>query len=212
MSYFKRKSQTIFEALHPKSIKAMLRGASSQELKEIRQSLRPQPCPFTKKVEIISGLAKDFGCTTLIETGTFKGDMLNATYDSFDVLYSIELSEELHKAATERFKEMPKINLIQGDSGEKLEELLKSITEPTLFWLDGHASGGVTARGELLTPILNEMKFIMNHKVKNHVIVIDDAREFGYGKGYPSLNRVKAEMKDPYRFFAVENDLIVIRN
>jgi hypothetical protein len=47
-----------------------------------------------------------------------------------------------------------------------------------LFWLDGHFCGGVSAHGDKGTPILEELNLILSHRVKEHVILIDDARLF----------------------------------
>ena len=48
----------------------------------------------------------------LVETGTYRGDMLDAMKDSFDTLYSIELSKELYDLARSRFKNVRHIQLI----------------------------------------------------------------------------------------------------
>ena len=53
------------------------------------------------------------------------------------------------------------------------------LEEPTLFWLDGHYSGGVTARGSKETPILDEVDKILSTKESRHVLIVDDARCFG---------------------------------
>jgi len=39
----------------------------------------------------------------LVETGTFKGDMIQAMRGDFRKLYSIEVADHFHKAAVERF-------------------------------------------------------------------------------------------------------------
>ena len=71
-----------------------------------------------------------------------------------------------------KFSKLTHINLIKGDSSEKLPEILKSLKEPALFWLDGHYSDEITAKGDLNTPIYNELTAILNHPIKNHVILM----------------------------------------
>ena len=88
-----------------------------------------------------------FGIRILIETGTFFGDMLAALRENFDSLMSIELDDALVKKAKQRFSDEPKIAILHGDSAHVISEVLASLHEPALFWLDGHFSGGVTAKG-----------------------------------------------------------------
>ena len=54
----------------------------------------------------------------------------------------------------------PHVTIFQGDSATVLPKLLATIQEPCLFWLDGHYSGGITALGKSITPILDELQTI----------------------------------------------------
>jgi hypothetical protein len=127
----------------------------------------------------------------LVETGTFLGDMVEAMKRHFDKIYSIELSEELFGKAKHRFASESHITLIHGDSGKALEEVMKELTQPTLFWLDGHYSAGITAKGEMDTPICEELKHILNARPLGHVIIIDDARAFGNDPAYPRVEELR---------------------
>ena len=75
---------------------------------------------------------------------------------------------------------------MHGDSGEILPELLNNINEPILFWLDGHYSAGNTSKGSLNTPIIKELVTIFQHPIKQHIILIDDARLFNGADDYPT--------------------------
>jgi hypothetical protein len=90
--------------------------------------------------------------------------------------------------------------------------ILSSINEPILFWLDGHYSGGETAKGEANTPILKELEFILRHPIKNHVILIDDARCFIGENDYPTLRELAVFVSgiNNELNFTVENDIIRI--
>ena len=66
-----------------------------------------------------------------------------------------------------------------GDSGKILYEVIKDIDSPITFWLDGHCSCGITAKGDEWSPILKELEQIKKHHIKNHTILIDDVRQFG---------------------------------
>lgn len=210
MSLFLRKTRNWLEYVHPRHLSALLSGKSKEERKAIRHGLRPQPASPQVRVGLLREYAQRFGCRILIETGTFKGDMIAAQLDHFEALHSIELADHLYEAAVERFKDQPKVTIHRGDSATILPQLLEDINEPCLFWLDGHASGGETARGQLLTPILGELDVILRHSVKRHVMLIDDAREFGFGKGYPGIKQVHNAVKAVYPFFEVKEDIIRI--
>jgi len=119
-----------------------------------------------------------------IETGSFNGDGIETALKTnlYSKIYSIELSKFYHDKCTNRFIRNNKVNIVFGDSGLMLKELLKDINEPCTFWLDGHYSAGNTACAEdYCSPIMLELESIKNHThkgVKNHVILIDDMNGF----------------------------------
>ena len=57
--------------------------------------------------------------------------------------------------------------IVQGDSGKVLSEILLEINEPAIFWLDGHYTAGITARGVKECPIFEELDCIFNTKELN---------------------------------------------
>jgi len=131
---------------------------------------------------------------------------------SFSKIISFELDQTLAAQAQKRFANDNHIQVVQGDSGKLLPDYLATIYEPCLFWLDGHYSGGITAKGTLETPIKNELTAILSHPVNGHVILIDDARCFTGENDYPTLDELKnfvAERK-PNHKFSVEHDAIRI--
>ncbi|HOS97429.1 MAG TPA: hypothetical protein PLU54_07225 [Deltaproteobacteria bacterium] len=148
---------------------------------------RPVPPPHKVKQLVIREYAQRHGIRVFVETGTFRGEMLDAVGDLFDRMYSIELSTELYAKAREKFRGRRDIELIQGDSGEELGKILTALREPALFWLDSHYSGGVTAKGVSETPIFTEIAHILDAQDLRHVLLIDDARLFGTNPDYPSI-------------------------
>ncbi len=100
---------------------------------------------------------------------------------------SIELSDFYFQLNKKRFVKYDNVNLIKGDSGIIIKELVKSIETPTLFWLDGHYSGGITGKGVLETPIEMELDSILNSDIEGHIILVDDARCFKGSNAYPIL-------------------------
>ena len=173
---------------------------------------RPSPPPHIVKEELIKDYAKTFNTQILIETGTYLGDMVHAMKKSFSRIISFELDHNLATQAQQRFANDHHIQIVEGDSGKLLGEYLSTINEPCLFWLDGHYSGGITAKGALETPIKNELTEILSHRVDGHVILIDDARCFTGENDYPTLDELKsfvAERK-PNHKFSLEHDVIRI--
>lgn len=88
--------------------------------------------------------------------------------------------------------------------------MLLKINEPAIFWLDGHYSYGITARGEKECPIFEELSSILSSAKYKHIILIDDARYFT-GKGdYPAIEKLTEFIKNKNDNYQVEvkNDII----
>ena len=119
--------------------------------------------------------------------------MIQAVKGDFKHIYSVELSEQLYQQAQLRFQNDHHVTLIHGDSGKVIRENLKQIQKPCLFWLDAHYSGGITSTGNKHSPIIEEINTILGHSIKNHVILIDDARMFAGKDGYPELSELKGK-------------------
>ncbi len=86
-------------------------------------------------------------------------------------------------------KSYPHVCVIQGDSGSILPELLSSVEDTSIFWLDAHYSGAGTAKGPLETPLSAEIRAILGH-AGQHIVLIDDARCFGGQNDYPPLSEI----------------------
>jgi len=171
-----------------------------------------RPCPphhFVKQ-EAVKEYARAFGLHVFVETGTGVGTMVDAVKDVFEEIYSIELSRELHEIAKRRFRGMKHITIIQGDSGQKLSEVLVQVKRPCLFWLDSHYSGGNTAEGELQTPIEKELSHVLGHSAAGgHVILIDDARLFTGSGDWPSIETLQGIFGSAgFDGFGVKDDVI----
>lgn len=147
---------------------------------------------------------------TLIETGTFLGEMVKNVKDDFNKIYTIELDKELYHRANNKFKGYKKINVLQGNSSKILPDLLKNIQKPSLFWLDAHYSGILTARGEKNTPIREELNTIISHGIDSHVILIDDARCFTGNNDYLTIKEIKNKIVNHTHKIKIENDIIRI--
>lgn len=147
------------------------------------------PPPALKAARIIE-LCQKHAITTLIETGTYRGDMIWKLKDKFQQIWSIELDESLYKSAQRRFFQFEHVHIVHGDSGEMLEHILTNLSSPCLFWLDAHYSGGITMGRNKTIPILRELEMIRRHQIKKHVILVDDIDLFTAENGYPTLPTV----------------------
>ncbi len=164
----------------------------------------PVPPPYTVKRLMIRQFALRFGCKTLVETGTFRGDTIWTLRSDFQHLYSIELDQALYEAAVERFAGMKQVTLIQGDSGEKLKEVVVKLTGRTLFWLDGHYCGEGTGKGIEDAPVMRELETVFNAAIGNHIVMFDDARMFTGYAGYPTVEALSAWVKERRPAWTVE--------
>jgi hypothetical protein len=181
-------------------------------LKQWYKAGRPAPPPHIYKIAVIRQYASQLHSQTLIETGTYLGETINACKHLFKKLISIELDDKLYENAVNLFAHEPHIALYKGDSGEVLEKVLANITGPCLFWLDGHYSEGITAKGKLNTPIISELGHIFNRHIKDQVILIDDARCFNGENDYPTITYLKdfVTRHDKALKFIIADDIIRI--
>lgn len=173
------------------------------------KSFKPHPL-HKVKIDKITEFGKLVSYRTLIETGTYMGDMVEAQKDQFDKVISIELAPHLAKAAEKRFKHDNNVQIIEGDSATVLSEIVSSLTDPAIYWLDGHYSAGITAKGETECPIYGELRAILADTKNHHVILIDDAGLFNGTGDYPNIDDVKAFIleKNPRYKIGIEDNII----
>jgi|SRR6516162_10639014 hypothetical protein len=84
--------------------------------------------------------------------------------------------------------------------------------KPTVFWIDGHYSGGITGIGEAVCPILAELDTIFGDTKVPFTLLIDDARLFGIEEGYPKLEELHdylARLPEPPLVW-IENDIVFV--
>jgi len=138
--------------------------------------------------DLIRKLRVKYDVDIFIETGTFIGNSLIGLKDEFSSLYSIELDPGIYQIARKRLIDYPHVKIIQGDSSKILPGIIKDLSQPAIFWLDAHYSSGVTAKGELQTPVVKELKGIFSHHIKRHCILIDDVKDFNGTNDYPTVD------------------------
>jgi len=147
------------------------------------------------------GVFKKYSNPIFVETGTHYGlGIKQALNEGFQKIYSIELDVKLCARAIKMFDDNNGVHNWLGDSGVKLQELLKEINEPVTFWLDAHY-------GDTVSPLLKELDAIKSHHIKTHTILIDDLRDWKVDKiGFDTsvLKEKLLEINKDYKF-AFEN-------
>ena len=145
------------------------------------------------------------GIDTLIETGTFMGDVAFHEKDFFKEVHTIEIKEDIYMKTKKRLSPWPNIHCHLGDSVEVLGKILKSIKRRSIFFLDAHWSGDHTVdwsksdwqgypidtgfrgakekdgsvRSENQVPLNEEIRLISQEHPYASVIIIDDWRSIG---------------------------------
>jgi len=188
----------------------VLRLRQNKEFRAWEQAGKPIPPPPALKQKTVTEYAKRFSLDTLVESGTYLGEMVHATKNIFKKIYSVELSKVLYEQAKNKFSRFDHVVIIQGDSAEVLPDILTNIGQRSLFWLDGHFSGGTTAKGRKKTPIMQELQHILGHPIAGHVILIDDARCFNGKDDYPTMKQLKTLIlkKHPDWVIEIRDDII----
>lgn len=211
------KKQIIKKLLHklPSSIqyiieKSFINVKNKDTILKWKENGGIPPPPSVYKQRIVQNYQKISRYNVFIETGTYLGEMIDAQKGYFKKIISIELGEDLWLRATIKFKEYKHISIKLGDSGKILHRVMEEVTEPAIFWLDGHYSEGITAKGELECPIIEELGAIFCTSKLNHIILIDDARYFKGENDYPTIEQLVQYVysKNPTYNLSVEDDII----
>lgn len=170
---------------------------------------RPPRSPHLLKQKVVREYGENFGLRTLVETGTYYGEMVAAMKRRFDRVYSIEYVPALAERATRKFARDQHVRIFCGDSRVVMPEVLALLQGPALFWLDAGYYGWVGIRTQSNEQRLSaELEMILSHPYP-HMILLDDARGLTGRDGIPSVGEVKAyvEEKFPERLVRVEFDI-----
>jgi hypothetical protein len=169
---------------------------------------RPQRSPHLLKQKVVREYGAKFGLKTLVETGTYYGEMVAAMKARFGRIYSIEFVPTLAERAQRKFARYPHVRICRGDSRVVMPEVLALLNEPALFWLDaGYYSWlGMQPDKQRLSA---ELEMILSHPYP-HIILLDDARGLTGRDGIPSVADVKAHVEEtfPGRDVRVEYDIL----
>lgn len=171
---------------------------------------RPVRSPHLLKQKVVREYGEKFGLKTLVETGTYYGEMVAAMRNRFERIYSIEYVPALAARAARKFAGYPHIRIFCGDSRMVMPEVLGLLTGPALFWLDAGYYGWVGMQGDQQR-LSAELEMVLSHP-HPHIVLLDDARGLTGQNGIPSVSDVKSyvESKFPARSVKVEFDILRI--
>ena len=173
---------------------------------------RPARSPHLLKQKVVREYGDRFKLRTLVETGTYYGEMVAAMKNFFDHIYSIEYVSELAARATRKFSRDKHVRIFRGDSGVVIPEVLALLDGPALFWLDAGYYGWVGIRTKNNEQRLSaELDMILGHRYP-HIILLDDARGLTGRDGIPSVDDVKSYVEStfPQRSVEVKYDIMRI--
>ena len=170
---------------------------------------RPVPAPPIVKQRLVRRCLQAHRLDAVVETGTFTGDMVDALMEHARRIVSIELDPRLYTAARRRFDGHPRVQLLHGDSANLLPSVIAGLNGRALFWLDGHYTVGV-AGPERESPILNELRALLEAPPQGHVIMVDDIRLFVGRDGYPTVDAIRGLIHDrrPHARVDVADDIL----
>ena len=134
---------------------------------------------FSLDSRLVVALQSTLPLRTFVETGTYKGETVSELEPYFDKIISVEMSESLWEAAHKRFAQYSHVQILKGESQERLDELRNELEDQgVLYWLDAHwcVDQEVTS-GVSECPLLDELGSIGKLNDKS-VVLIDDARLF----------------------------------
>lgn len=174
---------------------------------------------FSLDVHLVERINEMLPLSVFFETGTFKGDTVNAMLPYFDRLITVELSEPLWKEATNRFAGERKVESCLGNSADVIAKFSRELKDASvLYWLDAHWCVADDTSGEQSQcPLLEEIRAIGELNDKS-VVLIDDARLFLAAppephevSHWPTLDLIVEALRKigPMHEISVVNDVII---
>jgi len=162
-------------------------------------------------------LKKHFPIRTFVETGTYMGSTALWAASHFEQVITIENSQQIYEQTLATHGHIANIQFLFGNSKDVLKQVIPTIESPTLFWLDGHWSGGITYGKDDQCPLLEEIT-ILNTSPINHFLLIDDARLYTSPPNrpcviaeWPTIDQVIETIKaGPHeKYIAIFDDVIL---
>jgi len=187
----------------------------AKEIARWRERGFAAPSPAFVKREVLS--RHNLPDATWVETGTFQGDTTAFLALRARRVVSIEPEPKLFAAAKRRFEGNGRVEIRNGLSETVLPEVLHTLTGNVCFWLDGHYSAGITHKGPLDTPIVEELLQIGRHLKSWSAasVLVDDVRCFEPThpdfRDYPDRNHLTHWAEEHGLTWAIEHDIFIAK-
>jgi hypothetical protein len=174
--------------------------------------LRGEPIrsPHLLKQRTVREYARRYGLRVLVETGTYYGEMVAAMKNCFAEIHSVEFDSVLAQRAAKKFSSASHVHIHEGDSQKVVPELLKSLNEPALFWLDAGYYGWAGLQGDKQR-LTSELESILRDSRYQHVILMDDARGLNGQNGSPTVPQLKRQIEAEFSGRGVEAKYDILR-
>ena len=140
-------------------------------------------CPvFLELLEEYKHLLDYEDIATFFECGTFNGNNAADFANVFEKVISVESNRDHHDRSCGTHGSNQKIVFLHGDATAKLKEyLIENPNERMVILLDDHIGTN--------SFIHQELQVISQYSNTNHIIIIDDADQFGRGT-YPTYETI----------------------
>ena len=160
-----------------------------------------------------------------VETGTYKGDTTFKMAKKFKQVYTCEIHNGLLIEACAKAQNLgiENIKFFQCDSVPFLREILSSINDNGIYFLDAHISGTDSSwNGYKCVPLMEELECILEHKgTHSNIIIIDDSRFFDGTQNSPldwshisiqKINTLVEKYTKKYFSFVTNDRMFILLN
>ena len=165
--------------------------------------------------DLLAALVDRYGLRLMVETGTLAGDTVGAAAPRFERCWTIELHPANFIRAKRFLTHRKNVTPLLANSEHALPEIRRWLDRPTLFFLDAHWSGAMTAKGRTECPLLAELRAIGDLR-GGHVVAIDDARLFAAppppehdAQQWPRLDEIAAAVADWGQLQRIDDLLLI---
>lgn len=151
-------------------------------------------------------LQETMGLNVFVEGGTFAGETAINAKNYFDLVFTIENSDQMYEVARKKLSGIDRVVLLKGDTREHIADITREY-DNLLFWLDSHWCGGDSYGEADECPLIAELDIIFRFR-KRCAILIDDARLFCAPPPKPHVLESWPTLKDIVKTMPVDWELI----